>query len=276
MLQPRASSSPTRRATTSGSTEISARPNWAPGECSSRRSSMLTPTSPISVSSRPSSPGRSSTMTTIWLNRWFWPCLPGRRSTPTLPPAIVSASARRAPGAVGSLSAPITCSRSPGSRGGCRRRPAEFAPRIWIHSSGSLAAIRVVSRTPCPARRQRAVGCRRRAARRAGSRPAAARARPARLPGRAPRRVISTGIAPRSRARSSISAELLRPASPRRGRSPRGGRGRGRRGPRSRRRARARPADASRCSGRGRRRGRAARRSGPSLTLATSVTTASG
>ena len=34
---------------------------------------------------------------------------------------------------------------------------AEFAARIWIHRLGSLAAILVVSRSPCPASAERGV-----------------------------------------------------------------------------------------------------------------------
>ena len=79
-----------------------------------------------------------------------WPCLPGMRETPSLPAASTSARTRRDCGASGASSAASTASRS--SRSGRRisATAGALAPRICTHSAGSLDAMRVVSRRPCP------------------------------------------------------------------------------------------------------------------------------
>src|SRR5690606_154008 len=136
IFQPRCSSSATSFSSASGSTEISANPICAPGECSSRRSSMLTPASPISVSRRASSPGVSSTFTTSWANLRSWPCLPGMRAAPELPADMVSAMARLDPVAVGLSRAAITASRSSRNSFRMPTAGAAFAPRICTHSDG--------------------------------------------------------------------------------------------------------------------------------------------
>ena len=51
---------------------------------------MLTPSSPISVRSRPSSPGLSSMMTVIVAKRFELPCLPGIRATPAANAEVAS------------------------------------------------------------------------------------------------------------------------------------------------------------------------------------------
>ena len=88
------------------------------------------------------------------------------------------------------------------------RTGAAFAPRIWTQRSGSLAAMRVTSRTPCPARPSAAFGAstNRRAMRletTCGTWETSA------TPRSCSSGVISTRVAPRSRMRSSMALGAL-------------------------------------------------------------------
>ena len=108
---------------------------------------MLTPISPISVSRRASSPGLSSTMTTRVVKRLSVPCLPGMRATPVLPPASASATRAAGAGRLRVVEGGDDRSRSSRYARSTSATGAAFAPRICTQSSGSLAAMRVVSRS---------------------------------------------------------------------------------------------------------------------------------
>src|SRR5699024_10534354 len=157
-LHPRSVSSRVSRSSRAASIAMCARPTSRPSSCSSRRSSRLTPICPIAVSSRASSPGRSGTSTTTTANASVAPpCLPGIRRTPRLPAAIRSARARREP--VPGSGSPCSVSSAAITSSSRSRTPPStwptapaLAPRISTHSRGSESAIRVVSRSPCPAR----------------------------------------------------------------------------------------------------------------------------
>ncbi len=142
--------------TEAGTTEISATPTACPSPCSRWRSSRLMPASPTSVSRRASDPGSSGTTTeTTSYAAGAAPCLPGIRAWPRLP---ASRTRLRVPSEP-SPSASTRASRAPTTSSTWSRtwrrtsRTAGALPaRIWVHSRGSLAAIRVTSRSPCPAR----------------------------------------------------------------------------------------------------------------------------
>src|SRR6476620_541976 len=161
---PRSLRAAIKRSCLLGRTEISTMPTFCPEEWSRRRSSTLTPISPISVSSLAICPGVSSTSTVSHEYACGGPpCLHGIRDWPALPSLISWARSSRAPGAAGDSRVPISRLRS--SRTPCRISTtfSAFAPRIWTQSVGSLAAIRVTSRSPLPARDRacRGVRCRR-------------------------------------------------------------------------------------------------------------------
>ena len=237
----------------------------APGECSRRRSSRFTPISPISASRRASSPGRSSTMTTTVVSGVSVPCLPGSRSTPVLPPASSSATARRAPGASGSrerVDEPVEVVAE------ARRSTSTHRRRVRaedLHPQFGVAARRCAScrAPPGPRGRSAAFGAstNRRAMRLDDDLRHVRDERDAAvvLLGR-----HLDGVAPRSRTRSSIGAgapvrdRVVRGDDPRPPDEQVGARGE------MARRARGRPAGGSRCSARGRRRVARARR-GPGL-----------
>ena len=97
-------------------------------------------------------PGVSSTITTTLLEAPVLAVLAGQPLDAVVARRRASsATARRAPGASGSSSASINRVEVVARARRARRRPASaFAPRICTHSSGSLPAMRVVSRTPWP------------------------------------------------------------------------------------------------------------------------------
>jgi len=125
---------------------------------------MLIVASPISANRRPSSPGLSGTRTvTSAYRRAAPPCLPGMRATPRRPSSITPANAFITPGAPGPStaavrSAPTTSSSEERSASACGSTAPAFAARIADHIMGSDAAIRVTSRTPCPARPSASAG----------------------------------------------------------------------------------------------------------------------
>ena len=139
-----------------------------------------------------------------------------------------------------------------GEVGGERVEHVDDGRRRWRRGSAPTVRGRMPRSASCRARPGRRAAAsrpaRRRTGRRAGSRPAAARARRARRRGRGPR-ASSRSASRRGRGRGPRRARVGGRGLARRGRPPRGGRRRCRRAPRSLRRARARPADASRCSG---------------------------
>ena len=149
------SSSPSRSAT-AGSTEISARPNGWPRPCSRCRSSRLTPASPTSCSSRASSPGGPAPAPPRrcmpWARHRACPgCGRGRRCPgPRSGPAPRGRRRRRRRRGRRAHRSPRSarCARARGPRA----PPPALPARIWVHSWGSLAAMRVTSRIPWPAR----------------------------------------------------------------------------------------------------------------------------
>ena len=112
-----------------------------------RRSSTLTPISPVSASSRASSPGWSGTATkTVVSAREGPPCLAGITAVPATPRSRTSVSRDRSP----SSSAPSRASTSSRTSSSSAVSASVLAVTICCHSSGSPAATRVTSRTPCP------------------------------------------------------------------------------------------------------------------------------
>ena len=177
---------------------------------------MLTPSSPISVSSRASSPGRSSTLTTSGVKRRSEPCLPGMRATPALPAASVSAIVRGAPDACGRLErgdhaveVVAVGAEHLGDRGRRSRRGSAPTARGCCRRCGSCRA----APAPRGRRRRRSPDA---AARRAGMRRAAARARRARPRDRA-RRASCARVSRRGRGRDLRARAAAREWSPRGG-----------------------------------------------------------